>query len=235
MSQESFDSPITWTIDAFWNTWRAIKSVYYADSWSWRFLKSGALVFMGFFLWTASNLLLSFQQGWTWLTYPMAYGFVLLPYGPFHHVVVIPSTLKLRRRGSKLGRYLPNLSLGVFLAIVVVLGTFPPAAMTFDFTSAVEGATGTDINPDLLCTKSVHDGTRHVHCHLTESEGIDHVEVQSSGETLTVDRDPPFEFTVSAANMSKVTGQKQFQVVLRDADGNMIRRYTRTLSMISEA
>ncbi|MFB6143407.1 MAG: hypothetical protein ABEJ30_08725 [Halorientalis sp.] len=232
MSQESVGSPLEWTVDVVENTWRTFKSVYYADSWSWRFLKSGALVFMGFFLWTSSNLVLSYQPAWGWLTYPMAYGFLLLPYGPFHHVAVIPLSLRLRRRGSRVGRYLPNASLGVFLALVVVLGTFPPGAMTFDFDSALEDTTGTDINPDLLCTRSAHEGTTHIHCHVTTSEGIDHVEVMSGGETVTVDRDPPFEFTVSEGELTSVAGQRQFQVVLRDENGEMIRRYTRTLRMI---
>jgi hypothetical protein len=131
---------------------------------------------------------------------------------------------------------LPNVSLGAFLAIVVVLGTVPGMAgpMVFDFGSALEDTTGTDINPDLLCTKSPGDGEQVVHCHLTTSDGIDHVEVQSGGESVVVDREPPFEFTVSSNELTEVTGQKQFQVVLRDSDGNMIRRYIRTLSMVEE-
>lgn len=237
MSQETASSPLEWTSDAIRNTWSAVKSVYWANSLSWRFLKSGALVFLGFFMWMAGNLLLSYQSGWTWLNYVMAYGFVLVPYGPFHHAVVIPLAVRFRKQGRLLlGKRLPNVSLGAFLAIVVVLGTFPGMAgpMVFDFGSALEDTTGTDINPDLLCTKSSGDGEQVIHCHLTTSEGIDHVDVQSGGETITVDREPPFDFTISSSNLTEVTGQKQFQVVLRDSEGNMIRRYIRTLSMIEE-
>jgi hypothetical protein len=32
--------------------------------------------------------------------------------------------------------------------------------------------------------------------------------------------------------MTEVAGQKQFQVVMQDENGNTIRRYTRTVSMI---
>ena len=236
MSQDSVESPLQWTFRAVDNTWKAVKSVYWANSPSWRFLKSGALVFLGFFLWMAANVLLSFQSSWQWLHYPMAYGFVLVVYGPFHHAVVIPLAVRLRKGGRpRLSKRLPNASLGVFFAIVLVLGAFPPGVMAFDFTSAIEDSTGTDIDPDLLCTKSTHDGTTHVHCHLTESRGIDNVRVESGGEVVTTDEAPPFEFTVSEDDLSTVTGQKQFQVVLRDGDGNGIRRYTRTLTMIEES
>lgn len=236
MTQESVQSPLEWTRTTLQSSWRTMKSIYYANSLSWRFLKSGALVFFGFFLWSASNLLLSYQQGWTWLQYPMAYGFLLILYGPVHHFVVIPLSLRwLRSGGTKttLGRRIPNVGLALFLVAVIVLGTFPTTPMVFDFQSSLEDA-GADIDPDLLCTKSTVDGQAHIHCHLTKSEGIDRVEVMSGGETVTVDRDPPFDFNINESELQEVTGQKQFQVVLRDENGDTIRRYTRSLSMIEE-
>jgi hypothetical protein len=237
MSEEPVQSPLDWAGDALTNGWRTVRSIYYANSLSWRFLKSGALVFLGFFLWSASNLLLSYQPTWTWLHYPMSYGFVLLVYGPVHHVLVIPLALRLRRGGGStttVGRHLPTTGLVVFLAVVVVVGTTPTAPVVFDFQSSLEGSAA-DVNPDLLCTKSTTDGETHVHCHLTESRGIDHVVVMSGGERVAVDRDPPFDFDVRSSQLATVTGQKQFQVVLRDAEGDTVRRYTRTLSMVSEA
>jgi len=57
----------------------------------------------------------------------------------------------------------------------------------------------------------------------------------SGGERIAVDRRPPFDFDIHGGQLTAVTGQKQFQVVLKDADGNTIRRYTRTLSMVPEA
>ncbi|WP_248895607.1 hypothetical protein [Haloplanus halobius] len=58
--------------------------------------------------------------------------------------------------------------------------------------------------------------------------------VVSGGERVAIDRSPPFEFDLRASELTEVTGETQFQVVLRDAEGNTIRRYTRTLSMIPE-
>jgi hypothetical protein len=237
MSQEhDVQSPVEWADEAIRDAWRTVKSIYYASSVSWRLLKSGALVFLGFFLWSGSNLLLSYQPAWTWLQYPMAYGFVLIGYGPFHHTVVIPLALRWRRSGgskTRIGRRLPNASLALFLSVVVVLGTFPAGPMVFDFQSSLADA-GADINPDLLCTKSTEGSETHVHCHLTTSEGIDHVAVESGGERITVDRDPPFDFDVRTSHLDEVTGVKQFQVVLKDGNGDTIRRYTRTLSMVQE-
>jgi len=236
MTEESIRSPVALIGGGLRDAWRTIRSVYYANSLSWRFLKSGALVFFGFFLWSASNLLLSYQRGWTWLHYPMSYGFLLILYGPVHHFLVIPLAIRLRRSGdrtSTIGRYLPTAGLALFLVAVVVVGTTPTAPVVFDFQSSLEGA-GADVNPDLLCTKSTNAGETHVHCHLTESQGIDHVVVMSGGERIAVDRNPPFDFDVRASQLTAVTGGEQFQVVLRDADGNTVRRYTRTLSMVPD-
>ncbi|MDX1747974.1 MAG: hypothetical protein R3324_18740 [Halobacteriales archaeon] len=232
------DSPVLLVRKLLRSTWNTVLMVYYANSISWRALKSGALTFFGFFLWSASNLLLSYQPRWTLLNYVMAYGFVLIVYGPFHHLVVIPIALKWRRgsddRRRSLGKRLPNASLVVFLAIVVVLGTFPPGVMAFEFSGEL-GGTGVDINPDLACVKATSaNGTTTVHCHLTRSEGIDRVVVESGGRTVLVDDDPPFDFTVREDQLEEVVGNKQFQVVLQDERGNTLRRYTRTLGMVPE-
>jgi hypothetical protein len=61
------------------------------------------------------------------------------------------------------------------------------------------------------------------------------VTVESGGERVAADDDPPFEFTVRESALREVVDQKQFQVVLRDADGDVIRRYTRRVSMIEAA
>jgi hypothetical protein len=216
------------------HAWNSVSTVYWANSLSWRVLKSGALVFFGFFLWAGSNLLLSYLPGLTVLHYPMAYGFVLLVYGPVHHAVVIPLAIRLRKRGgdyTSVGRHLPKAGLAVFLAAVVVLGTAPASPMLFDFGSTLS-AGGVDVNPGLTCTKSVSGGEAVVHCHLTESAGIDSIVVESGGDPVVTDDTPPFEFTVRESELATVTGQKQFQVVLRDADGDTLRRYTRTVSMV---
>ncbi len=239
MSEHTIGTPGAAAGRALRGGWRTLVTVYYANSLSWRGFKSGALVFFGFFLWSSANLLLSYQPAWSPLYYVMAYGFVLIPYGPFHHLVVIPVYLTQRRQGRRLSLgghlHLPNLSLAAFLAIVVVLGTFPAAAgpMTFDFGSSLE-AGGVDINPDLACTKSTAGGEAVVHCHLTESEGIAAVAVETGGDRLLVDEEPPYEFTVREGQLAEVVGEKQFQVVLLDEEGDPIRRYTRTLRMVRE-
>jgi len=150
MSEESVQSPGAWIAGSLRDAWRTMRSIYYANSLSWRFLKSGALVFLGFFLWSASNLLLSYQPAWTWLHYPMSYGFLLILYGPVHHFLVIPLAIRWRRgtsdTGTRIGRRLPTAGLALFLVAVVVLGTAPTAPVVFDFQSSLAGASA-DINP----------------------------------------------------------------------------------------
>lgn len=237
---ETVRSPVEFTVDLCSNAWRTFLSIYYANTVSWRVLKSGALVFFGCFLWAGANLVNSYVAGIGALTYVMAYGFVLVVWGPFHHAVVIPLALRWRRRGEgrlmRVGRRLPNVSLAAFLVVVALLGTFPAAAgpMVVDFDATLDSA-GADIDPDLLCTKSTHGGETEVHCHLTRSEGVSTVTVESGGERIAVDETPPFDFTVRTSQMNEVVGDKQFQVVLRDDDGDVIRRYTRSVSMIERA
>lgn len=236
--EQSVESPVSVASNAIRTVWNTLLMVYYANSVSWRVLKSGALVFFGFFLWSAANLLISYVPAWTFLHYMMAYGVVVIAYGPFHHLVVIPLALRWRRnadgRKRRVGKRLPNTSLVVFLAIVIVLGTFPVYPVQIDFGNDL-GTGGIDINPDLACIKATtEDGTAVVHCHLTRSEGIDRLVVESGGRTILVDDEPPFDFTVREDELEEVVGQKQFQVVLQDENGNTIRRYTRTLPMIPE-
>jgi len=220
------------------SAWSTVKTVYYADSPSWRALKSGGLVFFGFFVWAGSNLLYSYNPGLTFLRYPMAYGFALIVYGPIHHAVVLPLSFRLRRGGGSakqtIGKRLPNAMLVCFLAVVVVLGTFPAGPMVVDFQSTLESS-GADVSPDLLCTKSTAGGSATVHCHLSDSDGVDRIVVRSGDSRVLVDDDPPYEFTVEERELESVTGEKQFTVLLQDEDGTMVRRYSRRLSMISEA
>lgn len=225
-------SPLEFAGEAVRDAWRTTKSLYYANSVAWRALKSGALLFLGFFLWSASNLLLSYQPTWTWLRYPMAYGFVLVWYGPVHHVVVIPLALRLRRRVDgwhRVGRRLPTAMLVAFLVLVVVLGTNPVGPMAFEFGGG--GDAGPDIDPTLTCSKSTDAAT--VHCHLEGAAGVERVQVRSGGERLAVAESAPFAFTVETSEMTEVAGQRQFQVVLQDAQGDTLRRYTRTVTMVT--
>lgn len=229
--EDTVESPWRWTKKLVVKSWRNMKSIYYANSVSWRVLKSGALFFFGFFVWASSNLLLSYQPTWTFLYYPMAYGFALIPYGPFTHLVVVPLMIRLRRSGHWINRYLTKTNLTVFILIVIILGTFPPSIMVFDFQSTLEES-GLDIDPALTCTRGEQGNSSVIHCHLSESRGIDSVAVETSGRQVLVDDSPPFEFNIDENELTETVGQKQFQVVLRDENGDTIRRYTRTSGMI---
>lgn len=221
---------------AIGSAWNALRTVYYANSLSWRFMKAGALLFFGFFLWAGANVVYSINPELTALQYPMAYGFALIVYGPIHHLVVIPLALRWRRAAGirqRLGKRLPTSMLVVFVAVVVVLGTFPAGPMLVDFQGALQSSGG-DISPDLLCTKSTGENGTSVHCHLAQSDGIDRIVVRSGDSRLLVDGDPPYEFTIHERELERVAGERKFAVELQDADGTMIRRYTRRLAMIDE-
>lgn len=229
--EDEVGHPVAWLKGLLAGGWRQMRSVYYANSFSWRWLKSGALFFMGFFFWTSSNILLSFHPGWTWLYYPMAYGFLLIPYGPFTHLVMVPLTIRLRRQGHPFAKHLTKTNLGVFVALVLLLGTYPPGVMALEFGGG--GDDVPDVDPDLICTAAETDaGDRAVHCHLSNSTGIDRIVVTSAGEELERDDDPPFAFTIPERAFNEVVGNKQFQVDLLTADGQLIRRYTRSVLSI---
>lgn len=215
--------------------WRTLRTMYYANSVSWRALKSGALLFMGLALWSGANLLLSYQPGWRWLYLLMAYGFVTIFWGPFHHLVIIPVFVRLRRAGEgsrRLVRQLPNIGLVVFGLLVVAFAVAAPGAMTVDFQATLSPDDPADVNPSLRCTKSTEAGETVVHCHLERAAGVDRVVVQSGGEQLLSDDSAPFAFDVRATDLSAVVGDKQFQVVCYDEDGNEVRRFTRRLDLI---
>lgn len=213
--------------------WRDALSVYYANTPIWRLLKSGALLFAGFFLWSGSNLLLSYQPSWWFLTYPMAYGFVLLLWGPLTHMVVVPAAIKGRRTAQRpatrwLARHASKLNLSVFFAIVLVLGTAPVGPMTLDFAGAIGGAGGSDVNPNLECTT---DGGA-VHCHLSSSDGYGQVVVLSGGDAVARDEEAPYEFDVAAEDMAEGVNGPRITVELRTEDGETVRRYIRTFPTV---
>jgi uncharacterized integral membrane protein len=237
MNEETATSPLAAVRRTVRSAWNSLLTVYYANSVSWRVLKVGALVFLGFFLWAGSNILLSVQPTWTFLHYPMAYGFLLVVYGPIHHLVVIPLALRWRRSADdtrrEIGKRLPNSGLAVFLVAVVVLGVFPVGPVAIDFTSALDGA-GADIDPGIHCVRGgAEAGNGSIHCHLTEYEGVGRIAVKTGDRTLATDDEPPFEFTIRESELASVMDEKQFRVVVYDDDdGELVRRYTRRLSMI---
>jgi hypothetical protein len=230
---QSPGSPVTWLTKVLRSAWNDLLSVYYANTTIWRLLKSAALIFLGFFCWTGANLLLSYRPDWGLLYYLMAYGFALLFWGPFTHLVVVPTIIRFRRSGGdgltrRVAQHGSKANLTVFLLIVLVLGAFPLGVMTFEFQVAAGGGDGADVNPQLQCTKS--EGV--IHCHLSDSRGVDSVVVSSGGETLEELSEPPFAFDVREDDLATVNGDRQFTVELRDENGNTIRRYIRRADLV---
>ena len=211
--------------------WNDLLSVYYANTPIWRVLKSVSLLFFGFFCWSAAALLLSYRPEWTFLYYVMAYGFVLILWGPLTHFVIVPLVIRLRRTAEHpvtrtITRHGSKLNLSVFIVIVIVLGTAPISPMLLDFGTIAGDDGQPDVNPDLLCT---NDGEV-IECELSDPTGIDHVVVTSGERELTTETDPPFAFEIHEDDLVEVVGQKQFVVELRDEDGETLRRYARTAS-----
>lgn len=226
-------SPLTWTRKVLRSAWNDLLSVYYANTIIWRLLKSAALVFLGFFCWTGANLVLSYRGDWGFLYYVMAYGFALLFWGPFTHLVVVPMIIRIRRSSRSgsarwFARHGSKANLTVFLLLVLVLGSFPLGVMTFEFQVPAGGGANADIDPQLQCTKS----DEVIHCHISDSRGIDSVVVSSGGQTLEEIEEPPFDFDVRTDDLMTVNGDKQFTVELRDEDGDTIRRYIRRADLI---
>lgn len=226
-------SPLAWTRRVLRGAWNDLLSVYYANTTIWRLLKSATLVFFGFFCWTGANLLLSYRPDWGVLYYVMAYGFALLVWGPLTHLVVVPTIIRLRRSGRggvarQVARHGSKANLAVFLLLVLALGTAPLGVMTFEFQVPADGSDGADVNPALQCTRSGDV----VHCHLSDSRGIDSVVVSSGGETLETIEEPPYDFDVRESDLATVDGDRQFTVELRDENGDTVRRYIRRVDLI---
>ncbi|MCU4753211.1 hypothetical protein OB919_14695 [Halobacteria archaeon AArc-curdl1] len=226
--------PVRPTVRRYWND---ILSIYYANTPIWRVLKSFGLLFIGFFCWSAGALLLSYRPDWTFLYYVMAYGFVLILWGPLTHFVILPIAIRLRRSAEHpITRTFANkaskINLTVFFTIVIILGTAPISPMLLDFGTIFEdGERQPDVNPDVDCV--VLDDL--VQCSLSNEAGIDHIVVTSGDRTLERIDEPPYTVEFAVGDLEEVVGQKQFVLELRDENGETIRRYTRSLSMLDEA
>lgn len=226
-------SPVEWTWKVITQAWRDLKSVYYANTMIWRLLKSAALVFLGLFAWVGANLLLSYRPDWGFLYYVLSYGFLVIFWGPFTHLVVVPLIIRTRRGGAEgIGRlfskYATKTNLTIFFILVLVLGMYPIGPMLFEFQLPTDGPGSADIDADLQCTKSAEV----VHCHLSDSRGVGSLEVTSGDKTLTTVEESPFAFDLQISEMQTIRGTKQFKVKLRDEDGNTVRTYIRRVELI---
>ena len=209
--------------------WNDLLSVYYANTPIWRVFKSAGLLFLGLFCWSAASLLLSYRPEWTVLQYVVAYGFVLILWGPLTHLVVVPAVIRLRRTATSpitrtISRHGSKLNLSVFLLLVVVLGAAPISPMVLEFGFVSSGESGPDIDPDLICT-----GEAVIECELSDPSGIDHVVVTSGDRELATVGEAPFAFEIHEDELVETVSQKQLVVELRDEDGETLRRYVRTV------
>lgn len=213
-------------VTAVEQAWRDMLSIYYANTPIWKLLKSGALVFLGFFCWAGGNLVLSYHPDATWLNYLVAYGALLIFYGPFTHLVVVPLAIRWRRRSSgylnRLSKNLSKMNITFFIILVIVVGTYPPSVILLEFDVASEGV---DVDPDLDCV----DHGETVECELSDAEGVAQVAVTSGEDEILVLDEPPYEFELRKDELAEAVGQKRFVVELRDEDGEMLRRYSRSV------
>ncbi len=230
------ESASTRTHSLLTRLWRTIKSIYYASSPAWQFLKSGALFFFGLFCWSAANLLLSYEPSWHWTYFLMAYGFLLTPYGPFTHLVLVPYVIPWLRRRKRdhwlhvLGRHLTLTSLTLFFGAVLWLGLSSPSFMQMDF-RATSSAEAVDVNPTLVCSEPADDDAL-IACHLEQTAGVGTITVESGGTQQLQRTEPPFAFSLRREQLVEVVGQLQFQVVVHDTEGASVRRFNRTVSRV---
>jgi hypothetical protein len=216
--------------------WRTVKSIYYASSPAWQFLKSGALFLFGLFCWSAANLLLSYEPSWHWPYFFMAYGFLLAPYGPFTHFVLVPHVipwLRRRRRDSwlhLLGRHLTLTSLTLFFGAVLWLGLYPPSVMQMNFRAASSPG-AIDVNPTLTCSEPT-DREALISCRLDQTTGVGFISVESGGTQQLQRTEPPFAFSLNREHLVEVVGQLQFQVVVHNTEGTPVRRFNRTIPRV---
>ena len=208
--------------------WRDLLSVYYANTPVWRWLKSAALVFLGFFAWMGGSVLLSVQPDWTFLHYVMAYGMLVVAWGPFTHFVVVPLTIRLRRTADHpvtraFSRNSGKINLTIFFALVVVLGTVTPGFMLLEFSLSSDG--GTDVTGDLSCEV----GESVVTCEITDPSGFDRVVVTSGGETIVTVDEPPYTFEFEQAVLAETRTGREYTVSLQNENGDRVRRFIRTI------
>ena len=226
MSNANNPKNVQWYVGQMW---RDLLSVYYANTPVWRWLKSGALVFLGFFLWMGGSVLLSVKPGWTFLHYAMAYGFLLIAWGPFTHFVVVPLTIRLRRTAEHpiprtFARNSGKINLAIFFTLVAIFGTITPGIMLLDFSPGAGGDGSPEVRGEVVC-----DVDSVITCRVENASGIDHVVATSGGEEVARADGPPFEMEIQRDELAETRTGKQFRIEFRDENGETIRRFVRTV------
>ncbi|SDJ68681.1 hypothetical protein SAMN05216226_107118 [Halovenus aranensis] len=204
-------------------SWRDLLSVYYANTPIWRWLKSGALLFLGIGVWAGGSAVHS-VTGWRPVLYLMAYGFLLIVWGPFTHMVLVPLTIRLRRNaettvGRAFSRNSGKINLTIFAVCIIALATFAPGVMMLEFSPSTGGDSGPAVGGELVC----EDGDS-ITCEIVDPQGVDHVVVLADDQTLERVEGPPFRFSVAREDLTETRSGRQFIVEFRDADGNRLQR-----------
>jgi len=209
--------------------WRDLLSVYYANTPVWRWLKSGSLVFPGLFLWMSGNVLLAYWTDSVTVRYALAYGFVLILWGPLTHLLVVPAVIRLRRTAEnptvrRIVRHGSKINFATFLVIVAVVGTLAPGVMLLDFSSGF-GTDGGDVTAELVCQTDSDPIT----CELETAAGVDHVVLLAGGEEIDRNDEPPYAVSAPRDSLSEGPSGSQFVIELRGPDGDTLRRFVRTV------
>jgi len=208
--------------------WRDLLSVYYANTPVWRWLKSGSLVFLGLFLWMSGNVLLAYWTDSVTVRYALAYGFVLILWGPLTHLLVVPAVIRRRTAENptvrRIVRHGSKINFATFLVIVAVVGTLAPGVMLLDFSSGF-GTDGGDVTAELVCQTDSDPIT----CELETAAGVDHVVLLAGGEEIDRNDEPPYAVSAPRDSLSEGPSGSQFVIELRGPDGDTLRRFVRTV------
>lgn len=199
--------------------WSDLKSVYYANTPVWRWLKSGALVFLGLCVWTGASVVFSIRPEWTVLLYVMAYGFLLVLWGPLTHFAIVPAVLRLRRTASHpitrtISRHGGKINLTIFFALVVVLAVVQPGIMMLEFAPVTDG-NGEDVRGDVDCDRA----DELIICDIENPAGFDHVVILTEDGVIERADEAPYQLEFQR---DAVDGDR-FRVQFRDEDGQPLR------------
>lgn len=194
-------------------------------------MKSGALVFLGGFLWAGSLVLLSVRPQWTALYLLVAYGFLLVFWGPLTHLGIVPLVLRFRRQGSHpvtrfLGRHGGKLNLTIFISLVIVLAAVQPSFMLLEFSLPLADDPSPSVQGELTCEGPI-DGL--ITCEVRNAQGIDHVVILSGGVELARADEPPFHVKFHTDDLVETRIGKEYRVQYRNADGSILQQRVRTV------
>ena len=200
--------------------WSDLKSVYYANTPVWRWLKSGALVFLGLCTWAGAAVVLSVRPEWTFLYLVMAYGFLLVFWGPLTHFGIVPLVLRLRRSASHptiraIARHGGKINLTIFFTLVILLAIAQPGIMLLEFSPGLSEP-GTEVSGSINCEGPVDSVFT---CNITNPSGFDHAVIMSGGTVIDRADEEPYTMTIHEDEIVN----NQFRVVLRDDDEGTLR------------